>query len=164
MMFIWHATLKRDRDSSCVSIHRRGGIISPGTIFCIFLHDPDSKDRYRLDIDTLDTSPSGSISNRYLIDIDFRVFAIWGIRFHVYIYTTIFTPSSHHDDVIWWKHFPRYWSFVRGIYPSTVDSPHKGQWRGALLSSLMSAPEPTGEQTIEKSVIWDAFILIMTSL
>ena len=22
-----------------------------------------------------------------------------------------------HDDVIKWKHFPRYWSFVRGIHP-----------------------------------------------
>ena len=32
-----------------------------------------------------------------------------------------------HDDVIKWKHFPRYWSFVRGIHRSTVNSPHKGQ-------------------------------------
>ena len=34
-----------------------------------------------------------------------------------------------HDDVIKWKHSPRYWSFVRGIYRWPVDSPHKGQWR-----------------------------------
>ena len=27
-----------------------------------------------------------------------------------------------HDDVIKWKHFPRYWSFVRGINPSPVSS------------------------------------------
>ena len=39
-----------------------------------------------------------------------------------------------HDDVIKWKHFPRYWPFVRGI---PVDSPHKGQWRGALMFSLI---------------------------
>ena len=32
-----------------------------------------------------------------------------------------------------WKHFPRYWPFVRGIHRSTVNSPHKGQWRGALM-------------------------------
>ena len=32
-----------------------------------------------------------------------------------------------HDDVIKWKHFPRYWPFVRGIHRSTVNSPHKGQ-------------------------------------
>ena len=42
----------------------------------------------------------------------------------------------HHDDVITWKHFPRYWPFVRGIHRSPVNSPHKGQWRGALMFSL----------------------------
>ena len=41
-----------------------------------------------------------------------------------------------HDDVIIWKHFPRYWPFVRGIHRSTVNSPHKGQWRGGLMFSL----------------------------
>ena len=40
-----------------------------------------------------------------------------------------------HDDVIKWKHFPRYWPFVRGIHRSPVNSPHKGQWRGALMFS-----------------------------
>ena len=42
----------------------------------------------------------------------------------------------------WWRHqmetFPRYWPFVRGIHRSPVNSPHKGQWRGALMSSLAS--------------------------
>ena len=38
-----------------------------------------------------------------------------------------------HDDVIKWKHFPRYWPFVRGVYRSPVNSPNKGQWRGALM-------------------------------
>ena len=33
----------------------------------------------------------------------------------------------------------RYWSFVRGIHRSPVDSPHKGQWRGASLFSLICA-------------------------
>ena len=42
-----------------------------------------------------------------------------------------------HDDVIKWKHFPRYWPFVRGIHQSLVNSPHKGQWRGALTFSLI---------------------------
>ena len=41
------------------------------------------------------------------------------------------------DDVIKWKHFPRYWTFVRGIHRSPVNSPHKGQWRGALMFSLI---------------------------
>ena len=44
-----------------------------------------------------------------------------------------------HDDVIKWKHCPRYWPFVRGIHRSTVNSPHKGQWRGALVFSVICA-------------------------
>ena len=44
---------------------------------------------------------------------------------------------SYHDDVIKWKHFPRYWPFVRGIHRSPVNSPHKGQWRGALMFTLI---------------------------
>ena len=42
-----------------------------------------------------------------------------------------------HDDVIKYKHFPRHWSFVRGIHRSPANSPHKGQWRGALMFSLI---------------------------
>ena len=42
-----------------------------------------------------------------------------------------------HDDVIKWKHFPRYWPFLRGIHrPRWI---HKGQWRGALMFSLICA-------------------------
>ena len=46
-------------------------------------------------------------------------------------YSQVFTVS--HDDVIKWKRFPRYWPFVQGIH----RSPHKGQWRGALMFSLI---------------------------
>ena len=46
---------------------------------------------------------------------------------------------SYHDDVIKWKHFPCYWPLVRGIHRSPVNSPHKGQWRGALMFSLVWA-------------------------
>ena len=42
-----------------------------------------------------------------------------------------------HDDVIKWNHFRRYWPFVRGIHRSPVNSQHKGQWRGALMFSLI---------------------------
>ena len=45
--------------------------------------------------------------------------------------------SPFNDDVIKWKHFPRNWPFVRGIHRSPVKSPHKGQWRGALMFSLI---------------------------
>ena len=42
-----------------------------------------------------------------------------------------------HNDVIKWKHFLRNWPFVRGIHRSPVNSPHKGQWRGTLMFSLI---------------------------
>ena len=42
-----------------------------------------------------------------------------------------------HDDVIKWKYFPHYWPFVQGIHRSPVNSPHKDQWRGALMFSLI---------------------------
>ena len=44
---------------------------------------------------------------------------------------------QNHDDVIKWKHFPRYLPFVRGIHRSPVNSPHKDQWRGALMLHLI---------------------------
>ena len=46
---------------------------------------------------------------------------------------------DQHDDIIKWKHFPRYWPFVQGIHRPPVNSPHKGQWRGALMFSLICA-------------------------
>ena len=45
--------------------------------------------------------------------------------------------STRHDDIIKWKHFPRYWPFVRGIHRFPANSPHKGQWRRALMFSLI---------------------------
>ena len=43
----------------------------------------------------------------------------------------------------WWRHqmetFPRFWAFVQGIHRSPVNSPHKGQWHGALMFSLICA-------------------------
>ena len=49
-------------------------------------------------------------------------------------------PSTlYHDDVIKWKHFPCYWAFLRGIHRLPVICPHKGQWRGALMFSLIWA-------------------------
>ena len=46
---------------------------------------------------------------------------------------------SDHDDVIKWTHFPRYWPFGWGIHRWPLNSPHKGQWRGALIISLICA-------------------------
>ena len=50
-----------------------------------------------------------------------------------------------HYDVIKWKHLPRYWPFVRGIHRSPVNSQHKGQWRGALMFSLICTWVNNGE-------------------
>ena len=44
-----------------------------------------------------------------------------------------------HHDVIKWKPFMRYWPFVQEIHRSPMISPHKGQWRGALVFSLICA-------------------------
>ena len=49
----------------------------------------------------------------------------------------VLAVQETHDDVIKWKHFPRYWPFVGGIHRSPMNSPHKGQWRGALMFSLI---------------------------
>ena len=47
--------------------------------------------------------------------------------------------NCNHDDVIKWRHFPSYWPFARGIHRSPVNSPHKGQGRGALMFTLIYA-------------------------
>ena len=59
----------------------------------------------------------------------------WHLRFSAWVNSTF----QHHDDVIKWKYFPRYWPFVREIHRSPVNFPHKGQWRGALMFTLICA-------------------------
>ena len=45
--------------------------------------------------------------------------------------------------LLWWRHdikwkqFLSHWPFVRGIHRPPVDSPHKGQWRGACFDVLL---------------------------
>ena len=48
-----------------------------------------------------------------------------------------FAFMTLHDDLMKWKHLPCYLLFVRGIQGSSMDSPGKGQWRGALMFSLI---------------------------
>ena len=43
----------------------------------------------------------------------------------------------HHDDVINWTRFTRYWLFVREIHQWQVNCSYKGQWCGALMFSLI---------------------------
>ena len=68
-------------------------------------------------------------------------------RFHEIGTTTLTTQCGqhfawnrqYHYNVIKWKYFPRSWPFVREIHRSPVDSPHRGQWHWALMSSLICA-------------------------
>ena len=55
--------------------------------------------------------------------------------------------SDIHDDVIKWKHFPGYRPFVRGIHRSSVTSPHKGQWCGALMFTLICPDKRLSKQS-----------------
>ena len=70
-------------------------------------------------------------SPNYLDDHCFDLFP-YGVQ------ASIMIGSVDHDYVKW-KYFPRYWPFVRGIHRSPLTSPHKGQWRGALMFSSICA-------------------------
>ena len=43
-------------------------------------------------------------------------------KFRLRFHWCLFPMDNTHDDVIKWKHFPRYWSFVRGIHPKASDA------------------------------------------
>ena len=88
---------------------------------------------------------NGWINNRYAGDLR-RHRAHYDVTVMLYIFSRHLTTRMAfltlnfpllHDDVIKWKHFPRYWPFVRRIHRSPVNSPHKGQWRGALMCPLI---------------------------
>ena len=64
-----------------------------------------------------------------------RSFWWWCVEWSELMLHDMDTFRSWHDDVIKWKHFPRYWPFLWGIH----RSPHKGQWHGALMFSLICA-------------------------
>ena len=57
-----------------------------------------------------------------------------------YLWSPIYLIMIHiavwHDDVIKWKHFSALLAFCAGNSPVPVNSPHKGQWRGALMFYL----------------------------
>ena len=59
-----------------------------------------------------------------------------------------------HEDVIKWKHFPLWWSFVRGVHQSSVDSPHKGQWFVDLVYSLICAWTNGWANNLDAGDLW----------
>ena len=65
-------------------------------------------------------------------------------------FTTHGETQMSHDSatrtlsfVTWWRHqleiFSTFLVFVRGLHRSPMNSPHKGQWRGALVFSVICA-------------------------
>ena len=61
------------------------------------------------------------------------------IRSPNFLWLLLITKNIFHDDVMKWKHFLCYWPFVWAIHQSLVNSPHKGQWCGALIFSVICA-------------------------
>ena len=90
----------------------------------------------------VDSRHKGSVGQCFDIFVSFAclsrirtMYIIRGIYSMLWLYAT--NLYIHHDDVIKWKRFPRYWPFARGIHRSPVKSPHKGQWRRPLTFSLI---------------------------
>ena len=81
------------------------------------------------------------------------------MTYHLYLKT-----RGNHYDVIKWKHCLCYWPFVRGIHRSPVNSPHKGQWHGALIFSLICAWTNGWVNNRDAGDFWDVIALFMTSL
>ena len=73
---------------------------------------------------------------------EYRFFALWLLILSLMVRVTLVNELyvCLHDDVIKWKHFPRYWPFVRRIHRSTVNSPHKAS-DAELWCFLWSASE-----------------------
>ena len=139
--------------SVCVSVHHQ-------LVRAIFCH-PFMFESANLD-NTCKTLWFRSLLFWGLIDLDIQD-ETWVKIYFLLIWSTLRLTTDWHDDVIKWKHFPRHWPLARGIHRSPVNSPHKGQWRGALMFSLIFA-RMNGWLTIVRLVIWDAMALIMTSL
>ena len=74
-----------------------------------------------------------SVPGRSLCRYLLYIYVLWTSTYHR------ISAGAHHDDVIKCKNFRRYWPFVRGIHRSSVNSPHKSQWRGALMFSLIDS-------------------------
>ena len=87
-------------------------------------------------------------SSYYLCSIDFADTVVSSLTSNVIMYRTFIiyfngTRKAKLIKLSWWRHemeiFPRNWQFVQGIHRFSMKSPHKGQWRGALMFSLICA-------------------------
>ena len=91
----------------------------------------------------IEIAPCWHITFWHEVVIDKSISFVWRWTRHMILPENLgkypVTRHFFHDDVITLKHYPRYWPFVRGIHRSPVNSPHRGQWRGALGFSLICA-------------------------
>ena len=78
-------------------------------------------------------SITGSCSCQYFI-ATVRYTSKW-LKQKTSKYFPLFAAGRYSNQYTWWKHFPRYWPFVRLIHRSPVNSPHRGQWRVTLMFS-----------------------------
>ena len=69
----------------------------------------------------------------------------------------------HDDDVMTWKRFPYYWSFLRGSTGPGWILCKKARWCGAWIFPLSHwcPSEQTAEQTVDRQVNWDVLILTL---
>ena len=75
----------------------------------------------------------------YVTNRKLEIYSADLVPFYQWLSKVLTIEKLLHDDVIKWKHFPRYWPFVLGIHRSPVNSPHKCQWRRALMFTLICA-------------------------
>ena len=90
---------------------------------------------YRYECTYMNTNPCNSIQENTFEKVVYK-FVSYSVQASMREPLASLVGSSH-DDVIKWKHFPRYWPFVQGIRRSPVNSPHKGHYREALMFSLI---------------------------
>ena len=92
-----------------------------------------------VDSDSEEQSDTQGNEVPYFDPSDFKAFKQVGLQHHNY--RSSFTDRDEINP--WWRYQmeknPHYWPFVRGIHRWPVNSPHKGQWRGALMFSLICA-------------------------
>ena len=81
---------------------------------------------------------SVELNNLAILASDHCVFACVALC-HGKLPTLLYFVTVH-DDAIKWKHFPRYWPFVREIHRSPMNSPQKASDL-ELWCILWSAPE-----------------------
>ena len=100
-----------------------GSHISPSIKNCTKGFEISSRMAWRMWVGSI----SHKICTRHPFVVVFENRSSWILQIPIPIFfrDASLAPEQSYDDVIKWKHFPRCWSFVRGIHRSPVNSPHK---------------------------------------